>query len=628
MSGGIEGWLGSRLADRIPDLKGAINLAKLTSGLSPVYRVETCEKLTNPKSKIGDRVLVDTFPGWMKFSDLDPDSGGILGTLKKIGTAAIDQIKILTGSQTDSQLLGIMVDEGFTNTYHFWANLIFQDVLKQGATGNKWYSESVIEEGYPIRVYFGFVDLYGNVIQHPYEGPVSFNTALVPDLTGFIVASTKEIMYPAGDRFQITCAGFEYLLRKTSLELLYPNSMYFPTDTPLKEILADMLIRLAKGQAGTGAFVPAPSTVKKRAKAIPPASIMRAMGAVGKTGKVLAPRTVQRNINFVDVDSNIVVPQAIDFPKNMFGRAARMGVPSLMDAIHHLASDAYCNVEIYFDHYGRLTVLGKDFSTLDLAYGITPKPKKKDKRVRVHDAVIGSNVIHAMFHSELDHTNIYDVFRYPDNPSAAAPSAARSTTSGTATEKESPASAYFNSLMWGMSREFLIRSESEKTLTESEEFAGKEELAERYKYFGMRGAAFMIGQPKIRPGDLLRVTDLRNKAGFGANTDTMIDLGKTMVDKVQKAIRDTFTSAGKKKEKITPKIRYLGIKGIEDVYYIWKVRHYVGMDGYDSKVFFVKEPQSLIPQGEMARAHKKFREKITKAADTKGAGTASSGSGD
>lgn len=618
MSSGIEGWVGSRIGERVPDIKGAINLAKLSSGLSPVYRVETCKKLTDPRSRIGDRVIVDTFPSWVKFSTTSPDTGGILGTLKKIGRAVIDQVNELRGSQEKAQLLGIMVDEGFTNTYHFWANLIFQDVLVQSPKGNEWFSENVIEDGYPIRVYFGFVDPYGNVIQHPYEGPIATSKALVPDFTGFVTASTKEIYFPAGDRFQITCVGFEYMLRKTSLELIYSSSggkMQFPAGTPLKEVLADMLRKMAVGVGATFTF----ASASKRPKSVPPGSFMNAMGVVGKMGTTLAPTTVQRNIQFVDVDSNIKVPRDIDFPTNMSGRAARMGVPSLLDVIAHLASDEYCNVEIFFDHYGRLTVLGKDFSTLDIAYGVTPKPKKKDKRQRVHDAVIGSNVIHAMFHTELDHTNVFDVFRYPESISAAAPKPVRSKNTGKAMSSE--ASAYFNSLGWGMSREFLIRSQAELSLVPQVEFTGKDDIAERYKYFGMRGAMYMIGQPKIRIGDILRVTDIRNKIGFGGNTDVVINLGKSMVDRVQSAIRDTFSSVGKTRKRITKDLRYLGLKGIEDVYYVWKVRHYVGMDGYDTKVFFVKEPQSLIPQGEMALAHKQFREKMTKAAETKGAGS-------
>lgn len=589
---GIEGWIASGVADKIPTLKGLVNLGKMTSGLKPLFRIETCKDIKHINSRIGDRVLFNNFPDWVKFADMDPDSSNLI-------SHSIKRVKEWLSTHTSPQLLGVLVDESFYNAYHFWANLIFQDIIRQAPHGNEWISGSFIEMGYPLRVYFGFEDQYGNVILHQYEGPIAVTDIVTPDFTGFITASTKETLHSIGDRFQITCVGFEYLLRKTSIDTVYGSPFSFAAGTPLREILGQMLIKLAQGN----------STSKVGTPAIP-ASFAYAMGVLGKKGTVLSQSTVERNIKLIDIKKTPVIPTPISLPIDLSGKAAKTGAASLLDMIKYLSYQ--CNVEIYFNHYGRLTIHGRDFSTIDIAYNLTPNPKNNDKRIRLHDAVIGSNVIHAIFHTELDHTNVFDVFYYPYNSSAAKPVMCKATTIKEMSEESLKYWNYFQDQDWGHGRKFLIRQEGDPTTSYTDpqkKFAGMSDITERYKYFGMRGAVYMIGIPKARIGDLIRISDIRTKDGFGANTDVIIDLSKSAQEMVKKAINDTFASAGikTKRKYITPDIKYLGLKGIEDIYYIWKVRHYMGIEGWDTKLFFVIEPQTNIPQGEIMLAHKQFR---------------------
>ena len=103
----------------------------------------------------------------------------------------------------------------------------------------------------------------------------------------------------------------------------------------------------------------------------------------------------------------------------------------------------------------------------------------------------------------------------------------------------------------------------------------------------------IMGNANIREGDLVEVFDRRPKGtsllGFNAEVTQ-----QTMTSFINR-FRATIESELPKGESISTykRNRYLGISSFTNVYYIWKVRHYLGPQGYWTKIYFKKQRDAV-----------------------------------
>lgn len=618
------------------NLGGFTNRYKLGSGLKPVFKIETCDKLSS--GRIGDRIIEDTFPMFVKIAD--PDSGGIKSVL---GLGALkSKITEFLGSQTtDTPMLGLMIDTAVLNTYRTITNIIFQNILKNKPTGNEYLSENLIECGYPIRVTMGFLTPEGNFVQHPYEGALT-PEKIYPTFTGIVTAQTQEIV-SSGDRFQITCYGFEYLLSKAMCK-----SFTARKGESLRVVFARLLKQfatMADHYTGTPSDVEVERELGGGKKDLKwPIPILRAMGLVDPNDKLLPQYKIAKNIRLVNCDRPQKLLHDFDVATAFSKRTTAVSYlsvirklsPPMPDIINEQLQVAladyvlgqrkfYTRHYFYFDYHGRPTIFGKFMSTAEIASG-RKKPSHDPDRTRVHDSVIGSNVIHMQMNASLDMTaGRVDLYYLQPSPGAGPPSF---------TPAISEQAPYFaprgnlekDALRWygpgshfGMENLFIYDDGAyvDATMSEMEELL--QDIAKRFKYAGMRGSSYMVCNPKMRVGDVLRVTDIRDKEGFGTAIGSVIDLGKKAATKLTSAILDRVPalSIG---NRIKGQNVNLGLKGIEDLYWIWKVRHYVGQNEITSKAFFVKEPQTLITTTDAYRHHQIQRKQAAPAAGAPGVG--------
>ena len=582
----------SGLFDNIPNwLKGKIKLAALNSGLTPVYRIETSERLSS--GTIGDKTIIDRFPAFIKIQEAE---GGIAGLFRsmvsKISKAKI--IAFLKGGNMQADVLGIMIDEGMSNYHRFITNVIFQDQKEYMPTGNQWLSSKFAKIGYPLRITMGFLTPEGHFKQHPYDDAIKLPKNIYPDYTGVIAAATRENMVQ-GDRFQITCVGFEYLLDQEQVDDQFE---IHPTDR-LDETLARVLLLYAIGDEVWDATKPL----------LRPIPILKAMGVVTpKTEKLRSLKQITKAIKFVDIKKNaevIVTKTTLMEEKPKMDAAGNVEYSiTLFDIIRTIQSKAVSGgLQIYFDFHGRLTVQGRNgIFTDEIVLKRTPNVSK---RTRVHDCVLGSNSIHLESHTDLEglsgQTNVFFTHLYPmsKEPEMIIADPHKKVLMqdmvkmklGEVVSSSDEVAKYYGK-HFGKHSDFWYEMAEERMAVGpfAQDFAST--VAQRYKYYGMRGSAYMIGNPKIRVGDVLRVTDMKGNEGLGINIKAVLNISKEASDTVRNFIQSRF-------KKYDPSVLRtkdvkLAMGEIDGYYYVWKVRHYIGSDTFTSKAFFVKEPFSLL----------------------------------
>jgi len=100
-----------------------------------------------------------------------------------------------------------------------------------------------------------------------------------------------------------------------------------------------------------------------------------------------------------------------------------------------------------------------------------------------------------------------------------------------------------------------------------------------FYFAGMTGSVFAVGNPSMKPGRVLEITDQRKILGF-PRADRVADLAskarRTLYEKVAKV--DPYEG-----------VPIFTMKDIEKRFYIWKIRHYFGAtSGYITKVYFTE----------------------------------------
>jgi hypothetical protein len=457
--------------------------------------------------------------------------------------------------------------------------VIFTNVPYETVDGKrKWLAENFMLLGAPVQISIGFIDADGNFRRHPNEPPISTYGTVPPDFTGILGALTQETM-KNGDFFQGTFVGFEYLLDR-----------YHPQeDFPLKENepVTRALARILRWVA-TRRVLHTTSKYKKiqSGEATIPIPVLRAMGVMEPdSNRILSTEEIRDKIIMMDMPKYPKTPSAAR-------RTIRHGwdVPTwytFNDLLDIISRDT--NTDIYFNEYGRMVVSGKA--------RVGAIANTKYDRTRVHDAIIGNNVLHHQATIDLfqikNRVVVHKVFSgiNAESPSTVVvhPNA------GVMFERDDVTKYYADDESFGRGH---IYTYAESEPYEEDASSVIEQIIEYFRYYGMRGTVFMMGNPKIRCGDVLRLTDIRSFGITGISD-------KTVIDQLSKEIQYTAnnTSMAGDPAGDSEFERSFRLKNLIDHYYIWKVVHYIGPDGFKTKIFYTKERDSYVPGSDLLNQH-------------------------
>jgi hypothetical protein len=559
--------------------KLAFGEAVLAGGLRPVYRITSSTSLSD--GLVTDRYLSNTIPDWVdvkSFGDDHPHLKPSISHMKQllkfqIETAFLDPRPM-------NAVVGILMDESPKNIYRYLVDIIFTNVPYITAEGNrKWLAEDFLLLGFPIQVSVGFIDMDGNFRKHPSEAPISTYGNVPPDFTGILGAITQET-FASGDFFQGTFVGYEYLLSR------YHPQEPFPVRSrePITRTLARMLRWLATRSILHSTVKMKKATSSDATIGIP---ILRTMGVMQQKGtRILSTEEIRKNIVLLDM------------PK--YGRISKRTIPdfgelkfrtiqtwsSFKEILRYVQE--LTNTRIYFNGYGRLTVSGR------------PKVReiatKKYNRIRVHDGIIGNNVIHHQATIDLsqivNRVVIHNVF---SNINAESPIMKLAyPNKGVLMERDEVAKYYADDDSVGISEVYYY---------DDVEIAGpdvidiQEQMIDHFRYYGMRGTCFMTGNPKIRVGDVLRLSDIRSTEITGINNQ----LAVAQLSKEAQFTIDNVDNEGLQDDPLIE--RSFKLKTGLDHFFIWKVVHYIGPDGFKTKVFYIKERDSYRPGSDLLAQH-------------------------
>jgi len=574
--------------------------ALLTTGLRPVYRITVSDRLSSGTvAHEGSHVLASTIPTWVKVRDAGraTRSAGGSGFEAAVGMikSKVEELLQFTNPLYENPVVGILVDESPKNVYRYLVDIIMHNVPYMQADGTRSsLAEDLILLGFPIRLTLGFINIDGDFIRHPYEGPISTFGDVPPDFTGMLGALTEELT-GSGDLFQGTFVGFEYLLKKFAV-----TNFKIPEKTSLAKILADILRRVAVKdiEDQKGKFVRA-----EMARVAAP--ILDAMGVLKDSARGRGIRTVpdiaKNSIDYVDTFTGT----SIKTPSYSTGHKGVKGYRTFLDIVNILRNET--NTDIYFNEYGRLTIAGKA-----RVARVAEQGSRVHGRVRVHDAAKGANILH--FRRTVDLSQVHNkVIMMRQSSTASASPPQMDFVPAISLSRYVPASdidliVKKDEVMqyYGLEPDFgtVPVYYYDDVVPEGTGLDDpiKEMLRDRHRYYGMQGTCYMIGNPKMRAGDVLRVSDLRDFGVPGQNIGANIRFDKTIKQAIDQ-IKSTFTTMDDY-EKAEAGERLLRLKTGVGLYYIWKVIHYIGPDGFTSKVFFVKESDALhFPTSDLRHQH-------------------------
>lgn len=551
----------------------------LASGLRPVYRITSSTSLS--EGLVTDRWLSNTIPLWVDVKSFGDDNPHLKTHIKDLKYMVDYSISATTVDPImETAVVGMLLDESPKNIYRNLVDIIFTNVPFTRVDGTrKWLAEDFLPLGFPIQVSVGFIDMDGNFRRHPNEPPISTYGEVPPDFTGILGALTQET-FISGDFFQGTFVGFEYLLSRFSLQEPFPIKA--------REALVRTLGRLLRWLATRSVLH---SKVKMRKVTSGEATIgipmLRAMGVMEPTGtRILSTEEIRKNIVLLDM------------PK--YGRRSKLTIPDFKHGkVFHIQAwntfrqlltflEELTNTRIYFNEYGRLTVSGK------------PKVReiaaKKYDRIRVHDAIIGINMIHHQATIDLSQiVNRVIIHKVFSGINAESPTMEFAHPNmGVLVERDEVSKYYVDGKSVG-SKEFYHYDDIE--ITGADVADVKEQMIDHFRYYGMRGNCFMIGNPKIRVGDVIRVSDVRSVDITGINNPQAV----TQLSKEIQFTIDNVDSTGLEWDSLIEKS--FRLKTGLDHFHIWKVVHYIGPDGYRTKLFYTKERDSYRPGSDLLAEH-------------------------
>jgi hypothetical protein len=607
---GLKGQVRS-ISENLKTLYGAHkNYNLLSENLRPVYLITTSHSLS--EGTTDDVILADTMPSWVPqdFVGTGSFTTGRASMIRHVIQRKWDELKSTLSHDPvfDNPVVGVLTDESPKNIYRGLADIIFRNVPYSTVTGErKWLAENFILLGFPIRLTMGFVDLDGRFVGDPYKRTTGSTAQLHPDFTGILGGFTTETL-PTGDFFQGTFVGYEYLLNIFKVDNFPVHS-----NEKLSRALARMLQWFATGQNArrikdpdTGKYTTA-SLLHPRI----PTPVLIDMGLFDQTGlKVKNLSEIEKSIMFKYFD-----PDKREVRLNQTGMTNRF--PNTVHAVgggdtfFHLLKylQEQTNTDIYFNEWGQLTVEGKQRvidrarSTVKFLRGGRRKQQVKQSRPTVHDAVIGVNAIHQQQTIDLDQiTNkVAVIIKHPNmsagmpdlkiiTPNIDKPIAKRSTRHFTlkfTSDEDEVMKFYGRDVPVGEKIVYTLGTSSSSTEVNDPIL---EALEGRYRYWGMKGTCYMMGNPKIRCGDVLRVMDIRTFGLHKSPVDAVSELSRSISEALDD-IASRYPSLSDMEKQDADARRFKILSG-DGLYYIWKVLHYIGPEGFTSKVFFIRSPEA------------------------------------
>lgn len=584
-----------------------------------------------------------------------------IGAAEGLGTGASTVVKQTVGSIKDSvkqsvtgtpaspddrPLEGCMIDFSLHRQPYPFSHVIFQNPTVTNPRGDQLFGTDLLKVGFPIWIYAGYIDQSGNVVKHPFDPMPRNHIPLV--FAGFIGAISQEITEGAGDRMQLQCVGYLWYLENFSLET--EDILQIGMDTPIEVAIQRLFDEFYR----SGGYS-IPDIVKKamrlKEKIAITEKLTTAVMIPGTEYLAITLNTFKPSVRYIYGSSKSMTPKKSNNKEGGFSSVILGIRGSSFKSIMQTIEWSYC-VDIEWDVHGYLTVHGK----ADPYHRMVDKEGKVDERhiPRVHDAVIGGNIKNLDMSVSAEHvaSGLRLTIHSPDTSHASETyvftmsdidrvlkdweEEARKTKEPITDELTPTLIAGKKALvtdndlfrLFGnktfaldviqfttdhptLGSDYLVLEEDVETSVDEPgvveiEYANKkiivpwpkealQVLFRRLKYWGMRGSAMMIGNSNIREGDLLRITDVRPKGGIlNVNLGAYRTVVSSIAEKVEEIRNDSAVSELYKGSR-------LGIIAFENVYFIWKIRHYVGPPGYWTKVWFVKQRDSLMSVGTLLK---------------------------
>jgi len=555
-----------------------------SSGLVPVLRVVTQSSYTD--TELGTLLLIDTLPlslrAEINYTNVRHDhiglqvySGSRISAVASTITGAVRSVITGVDSVDDRNLVGFEIDAGVG---HGQPYPILSGIFNVRAVfGSGEYDHELIRHGYPIWVYMGYIDNMNNIISHPSD-PTKYDN--IPLVFGGLISGMTKDKTSAGSRITARACGYNWYLHKFVCRYnidLYINSTIFE------------------------AFD----------------SLFKVFHICG--GSKISPlmRTLLR-MN----DSSSSLPEivyAYGAHENMVPLFMSKQIISLMNEGWNFLEgimniEKIYNVDIEWDENGYLMVHGRD----DPLSRIIKDGKESDKHT--HNIVVGGNTLNIEYNT--DSTDIVDsICIYVTDYNILS-------TRQFILDKDFIRSV----LLHEYKEQFNLTHTDEMAIFNDYEentfniFPGKEisvdlsafasqnveneydflkshgivnvdiptvplrivaEIIKRTHFWGMGGSAMVAGNPFIHVGDLVQVIDIStDRSSTFINFSAVKDMSQQLSDKLDRLRTMTILKRDYVNDRLNSSY---GIPSLDNIYYVWKVKHYLGERGFMTKVHFVKQ---------------------------------------
>lgn len=580
----------------------SLNNELQSSGLTPVFRVVTQSSYHD--EQLGTRLLIDTLPLSLRtkidhtkvrhdyvLDDVTSFTVSGLGTIPGLSTISVitsDVRGTITGSirsvikgvdsVDDRSLVGFEIESTVHPgqpypTLHgiFNVRATFKPDIASGS--------DLIKHGYPIWVYMGYLDKSDNIISHPFDD-TKYN--VIPLVFGGVIAGMTQDKTAAGSRILINAMGYNWYLSR------FTHDKKMVETNNCNIITAFDRLFNAFHASGGDKIPPIMETVLRLDKTTSIPQIRYIYGAHKDMQPINISSNQQGWITLMEKDWTIL--QGLMNIERIYG------------------------VDIEWEQNGYLTVHGRR----DPLTRVIKQDKSSDERI--HNVVVGGNVLNIEHHTDStgivsniiivikDHTslpsNIFplnrdfiravlineyvELFGVKDKKSAIEVFETETfnlfpgrsiTINLTALASADVKESEYDFLdIHGITDKKLRPPISRKLL------AG---IIKRIYFWGIKGSAMIVGNPFIREGDIVQVTDISTD-----RSDTFIDFNATrdVLESLSERLKTLRTSDIKKLEHISDRVNpSYGIPSFTNIFYIWKVTHYLGEKGFWTKIHFVKQ---------------------------------------
>lgn len=614
----------------------------------------------------GRRTIVSTVPhdvqlqtdtSYLPFKDqLGVTWSSLKDRLQSIGSEISSSLTGVSGEVTDADraLQGFMVDLSVAQQSpqpYSWANIIFQNPLAVSPSGDQFFGSDFLKYGYPVWFQIGYVDNLGQVVPHPFTQTISNDVPIV--FAGLIGALDQELTMQAGDRLLLQAADYRWYFDNFQYGQGTVDDDWQLDDTDeLIDVLKKFFEKFLEDGAKTA-----------------PKAIMSAMGFRILKTKIKEPKITKDNF-----DSHVSPKKLPQLPKDDRTIAEPMKTTYL--SILRRIENVY-KVDINWRainlYETKITVMPR----LDPYSMAFKKSGKKTFKLdpafdtKVHQAVLGGNVRNWKFGIDaagavnrvifkivdpdsgeaaesflMEKVVIDDILREwketlggtPANLTPNVPKSHDDVSEAKLTESTYntrtgtnilgailPTASDLDRVFGKQTRaiELVISKDELKDRAKGIrlKIRGKtipypkqaiEEILRRLHYWGADGSIMMMGNADIREGDLIEVFDRRPKGTtlLGFQPDTTQQTMSSFLERYKEQIQREDPKLDVTKYK---KNKYLGLRMFENIFYVWKVRHYVGPQGFWTKVYFRKQRDAVLT--DKSKIFKTLRERSKRRED-------------